>query len=87
MSIDYESAAAGVHLPWETICSSCNGSGKVDQDGKPAPQYRESTGISCSCHYDRKCSLCEGTGAEPTEEGEALLGFMKRHLQVSSTVR
>jgi DnaJ-class molecular chaperone len=52
-------------LPLEEHCSECYGKGGDDQDG---------TGW-------HRCGVCNGSGYEPTELGEAILTLVRHNLE------
>lgn len=73
---------ANVLEPYERICPECQGKGVIGNDGKPW----EGKDPSFDPGYMEDYSKCWGLGCHqgviPTEEGEALLRFLKRHLRI-----
>lgn len=51
----------------EMLCPRCNGT------GEPSMKERET--------WSTKCHQCRGHGTIPTDKGEALLAFLKKHLK------
>lgn len=55
----------------EFECTNCNGEGM-----EPDPEYNNP-------RYRRTCLGCLGKGYIVTEEGDALLAFLKRHFDIT----
>lgn len=68
----------GFAVPWEERCSKCEGSGYVDEYGEPCDGE--------DWRNRRKCWTCDGLKTVPTDLGDALLGFIKRHLNAHTSI-
>lgn len=58
----------------EVKCPYCEGTGKV-------------SGMGLHDRWTEKCSYCYGNKVSPSDLGEHVIAFVKRHLSISSSIK